>query len=59
MDPATLKLGATLAFIYLYGVVKALREFLADASQEELVGEELSDVAIVLDNSELDVLVET
>ena len=44
---------------YLFGVVKVLREFLADASQEELVGEELSDVAIVLDNSELDVLVET
>ena len=59
LDPETFNLGATLAFIYLCGVVKALGEFLADASQEELVGEELSDVAIVLDNSELDVLVDT
>ena len=55
LDPETFNL----AFIYLCGVVKALGEFLADASQEELVGEELSDVAIVLDNSELDVPVET
>ena len=35
------------------------REFLADASQKKLVGGELFDGAIVVDHSELDVLVET
>ena len=45
---------------YLSWVVKLLGEFLTDASQEELVGLELSsDVAMVVDHSKPDVLAET